>query len=93
MCDESYAGQALGGATMPSQPYQNLKDADSRIRQQTQGRQLAHGPSVRRQLEQRIHQTQVQEQQHVEALKLLTPEVEKMIEAFRALNRVGLLQL
>lgn len=96
MCDEQpYAGQRLSGGAVPSKPYNNLKDEDLNARQQVrQGHHsLAYSPSIREQLEQRIHHSQVQEEQTVEALKLLTPEVEKMIEAFRALNRVGLLQL
>lgn len=89
MCDESYAGQALGGPT-PGTSYNNLKDEDSRVRQQGN---LKHGPSLRRQLEQTLLQTDRQRAQTAEALVLLTPEVEKMIEAFRALNRLGMLQL
>lgn len=94
MCDyESIQAPSGGALGIPEQGYNRVQDIDPRIRQHKTSASLAHGPNLRMQLEQRLVQSQRDSDKVAEALKLLTPDVEKMIEAFRVLNRLGMLQL
>lgn len=87
MCDESYSGQQAAERASAANTYNSAKDIGL-------GQKLAeHRLPLRMQLERRLHQSREQTTQVADALQLLTPEVETMINALRVLNRLGMLQL
>jgi hypothetical protein len=54
---------------------------------------LKEGPTLKRQLEQRLAHAEQEATRLKEAINLLGPEEEKTIELLRRLNRLGALQL